>query len=94
MGSTKPTLIINPIRDREFARFANAQLDAAASTDDLQTLLRTRYPNAAVHARELAGERILVWYVYRDGHWIRSSRDDRWRRRGGRGWRTPKRICA
>jgi hypothetical protein len=76
MGSTKPTLIINPIRDREFARFANAQLDAAASTDELQTLLRARYPKAAVHARELAGERILVWYVYRDGHWIRSGRDE------------------
>jgi hypothetical protein len=27
------------------------------------------YPRAAVHARDLAGELIPVWYVYRDGHW-------------------------
>jgi hypothetical protein len=59
-----------------FAGFAIGPLFAAPTPDELQALLRTRYPNAAVHARELAGERILVWYVYRDGHWIRSSRDD------------------
>ena len=75
MRSAKPTLIVNPVADREFSRFANAQLDAAQTAEQLQALLRVRYPEAVVHARELSGERILVWYVYRDGHWLSSDQD-------------------
>jgi hypothetical protein len=45
----------------------------ALTIDQLQAHLRARYPEAVVHARELAGERILVWYVYRDGRWTRPN---------------------
>ena len=42
---------------------------------DLEALLRSRYPKAVVRRRELDAERVEVWYVYRDGHWIRSEPD-------------------
>jgi len=69
--ATRPTLILNPVADRAFTRFAESQLDASDTVDRLQELLRARYPAAVVRARRLSGERILVWYVYRDGHWVR-----------------------
>ena len=39
----------------------------------LQDCLRIRWPLALVRPRELAGERTQIWYVYRDGHWIRTD---------------------
>jgi len=39
----------------------------------LQRRLRDRFPRAIVRPRELAGERLEIWYVYRDGRWIRSA---------------------
>lgn len=75
MGSTRPTLIVNPIGDREFIAFANYQLEGASTAGELQALLRVRYPEAIVRLRELSGERILVWYVYRDGRWARPEHD-------------------
>jgi hypothetical protein len=29
-----------------------------------------------VRARDLAGERPVVWYVYRDGHWVGRDRNE------------------
>jgi hypothetical protein len=70
----RPTLVTNPVDDEDFTAFAEASVDAGASTaDDLQSRLRERYARAVVHARELAGERILIWYVYRDGAWVSSG---------------------
>jgi hypothetical protein len=69
----RPTLIINPVTDRTFGAFAQRQLDDGPLTvAELEVRLRVRYPRAAVHARELAGERTTVWYVYRVGHWTNS----------------------
>jgi hypothetical protein len=70
----RPVIVANPAGDRRF----RAQIDAgilagARSPDTLEAILRTRYPNAVVRPRELAGERVPVWYVYREGHWIRSD---------------------
>ncbi|HEY8870397.1 MAG TPA: hypothetical protein VIM30_13545 [Candidatus Limnocylindrales bacterium] len=66
-----PTLVVNPAADRVFSEFARMVVDhGAASTDELERRLKGLYPQAVVHARELVGEPILVWYVYRDGHWI------------------------
>ena len=66
----KPTLVVNPVADREFLAFAEHELEAGAgSVADFQSRLRVRYPLAAVHARELSGERLPIWYVYRDGRW-------------------------
>ncbi|HET9456113.1 MAG TPA: hypothetical protein VFO78_02135 [Candidatus Limnocylindrales bacterium] len=69
----QPTLITNPADDRAFQEAAEAEVAAGAATaEELQARLRGRYSRAVVHARELAGERILVWYVYREGRWISS----------------------
>jgi hypothetical protein len=65
-----PTLIVNPITDREFVAAAEEFVTSGAqTTEDLESLLRVRYPRAVVHARELSGEPVTVWYVYRDGRW-------------------------
>jgi hypothetical protein len=72
--SRKPTLVANPAADEVFAGFAQLLVDhGARSVEELERRLRTSYPQAVVHARELAGEGILIWYVYRDGHWVGSS---------------------
>lgn len=38
--------------------------------EELASVLRLRFPDALVRPRDLAGERVAVRYVYRDGHWI------------------------
>ena len=69
----KPTLIVNPATDRVFAAFAAVLVDHGASTiGDLERRLRTIYAKATVHLRELTGEAVVIWYVYRDGRWVDS----------------------
>lgn len=69
-GGVRPTLVPNPVTDRGFVSYAEGLVDEARlSMAEFEARLRVRYPRAAVHARELAGERITVWYVYRDGRW-------------------------
>ena len=66
----RPTLIINPADDDIFAAYARMLLDhGAPSVVQLESRLRTVYPDATVHFRDLSGESTLIWYVYRDGHW-------------------------
>ena len=66
----RPTLIVNPVTDRDFASVAERHVDEGVrSVEDLEARLRLDYPRAVVHARELSSEPILIWYVYRDGHW-------------------------
>ena len=67
----RPTLVLNPPDDRDFEAFVTAMVETAAGAVQLEAGLRTRYPRAIVRPRDLAGERIQVWYVYRDGHWVR-----------------------
>jgi hypothetical protein len=68
----RPTLVTNPTDDSAFAAAAEAALGEARSTDDLQAVLRRDYPRAVVRARDLAGDP-LIWYVYREGHWVRAQ---------------------
>ncbi len=72
MGSwVRAVLIINPRSDHEFVERARAA--AADGADDPATLadqLRVWYPAVVVRPRELSSEPVIVWYVYRDGHWI------------------------
>jgi hypothetical protein len=72
----RPTLIVNPADDSAFSDVASqlAQ-DGAATTVELERRLRETYPRATVHARELAGELTVIWYVYREGHWVSSRHD-------------------
>jgi hypothetical protein len=65
-------LLINPPSDDRFRAFVGATF--AAVGEDVRRFedrLRTRYPRAVIHPRSLADEPWLVWYVYREGHWVR-----------------------
>lgn len=70
----KPILVVNPANDRVFALFAETMIDhGVLSIDEFERRLQTVYPRAAAHARDLAAETILIWYVYREGHWVNSQ---------------------
>jgi hypothetical protein len=72
--SDRPVLIASPRDDEKFRTIAEALVTAGADTPTaLQTALRGRYPNVVVRARDLSGERGVIWYVYRDGRWTRSG---------------------
>lgn len=73
-GGRRPTIIANPPGDADFRALIDRFLLAGGRAPrDLEENLRTRYPQAVVRQRELAGENLEVWYVYRDGHWIRGE---------------------
>ncbi len=77
MGSeldVRPVLVLNPPDDDDFRSFATGLVnDGTIEPELLHDCLRGRYPRAIVRPRELAGESAQIWYVYRDGHWIRPS---------------------
>jgi hypothetical protein len=66
----QPSLVTNPAGDRAFRAAAQAALETTQSIGDFEKVLRAAYPRAVVRARELSGERSVVWYVYREGHWV------------------------
>ena len=66
-------LITNPAHDDQFRRFAHTVRQRQVHLDEFESALRERYPAAVVHERVLSGEPWLVWYVYRDGHWVARS---------------------
>jgi hypothetical protein len=68
----RPTLVLNPPEDRAFEAFVSlVTAEASEGPEQLQARLRRRYPRAIVRRRDLVGERVQIWYVYRDGHWVR-----------------------
>ena len=70
MGETL-TIVRNPMDDDEFERAVAEALDLAQQDPaELERLLRVSYPQAVVRPRGLAEERGVVWYVYREGHWV------------------------
>ena len=70
----RPTLVLNPPDDADFRSVALALVeDGAADPARLQARLRDRWPLAIVRRRDLAGEQAQIWYVYRDGHWVRAA---------------------
>ncbi len=71
MTRTSPTVIINPRDDLGFSESVDRSLlTGVESPDELQRLLRDRYPRAVVRRRGLVGEQVEVWYVYREGRWV------------------------
>jgi hypothetical protein len=66
----RPMLIVNPAADREFREFAAAGLRPDDDPKALEARLRVRFPKAIVRARDLSGEQVVVWYVYREGRWV------------------------
>jgi hypothetical protein len=74
----EPTLVLNPDDDEQFAAAAlGLVMQGARTASRLQAALRRTYPAALVRRRELSGEAIEVWYVYREGHWIPPGRMER-----------------
>ncbi len=71
----RPHLVTNPADDEEFRDFALLSLSPGLRPAALQAILRERYPHAVVHPRGIAGEVLVVWYVYRDGYWVGRGRD-------------------
>ncbi|HUQ77486.1 MAG TPA: hypothetical protein VM427_01270 [Patescibacteria group bacterium] len=71
----RPTLVLNPADDDHFRALAEGLVrEGIDQPGALQDCLREAYPLVLVRRRELAGEFAHIWYVYRDGHWIRSTR--------------------
>jgi hypothetical protein len=72
--SDRPVLIPSPHDDEAFRDLAETLVAAGADTPNaLQAALSSRYPDVVVRARDLSGERGVIWYVYRDGRWTRSG---------------------
>ena len=70
----QPTVVRNPATDREFEAAIDAILESGVrDPETAQEELRRDYPRAVVRPRELDAERKPVWYVYREGHWIRGD---------------------
>ena len=68
----RPTLVLNPPDDPAFEAFVTSAMDEPIEgPEQLQVQLRRRYPRSIVRRRDLVGERVQIWYVYRDGHWVR-----------------------
>jgi hypothetical protein len=66
----KPTILRNPDGDAEFAAAVENALTESVTASSLQERLRAQYPRVVVRPRDLTGERGVVWYAYRDGHWV------------------------
>ena len=79
-----PILIVSPQDDAAFRRLAEDSLAAGADTPRaLEAAVRERYPNALVRARELTAEPGVMWYVYREGHWVPRGWHEEGERRDG-----------
>lgn len=74
----RPILVLNPRHDLAFVEAAEALVErGAASPAELEAALRHDYPRVVVRPRDLSDERLVMWYVYREGHWVNGRhRDD------------------
>ena len=71
----RPTLVLNPPDDEAFRTSAEQLIESGlVEPSQLQDRLRESWPSVLVRPRELSGERSDIWYVYRDGHWVRPGR--------------------
>ncbi len=69
-----PALFLNPADDLAFVGEVERLVDGgAAEASELERRLRNSYPDAVVRPRDLSNEPFVVWYVYRDGHWVASG---------------------
>jgi hypothetical protein len=71
IGSPRPRLVCIPSSDRGFEALAQHRLDEIRDPSEFERLLRSVYPNVRVRQRELTGELVETWYVYRDGIFTR-----------------------
>jgi hypothetical protein len=70
----KPTIVRNPADDPDFERAVDDVIaGGVVDPHDAQQRLREVYPRVVVRRRELEAEHVEVWYIYREGHWVRSD---------------------
>ncbi len=69
-------LVLNPRDDADFTAAAERLAAEVEQPDDLARALRALYPAALVRPRSLSGERVPIWYVYRDGSWVPRRSED------------------
>ena len=70
-GGEGPALFLNPADDLAFAgEVERLMADAIGDAGELERRLRAAYPRAVVRPRDLSNEPFVVWYVYREGHWV------------------------
>ena len=65
-------LVTNPTTDADFQRHAEDLAADVNAPEELERLLRERYPQA--HVVRGVTDIFERWYVYRDGRWV-NSRD-------------------
>jgi hypothetical protein len=71
---TGPALFLNPADDLGFVGEVDRLMDdGVEEAPELERRLRVSYPSAVVRPRDLSNEPFVVWYVYRDGHWVASN---------------------
>ena len=75
-GVLRRFLIVNPRSDSTFVDFVNQSAQADAP-EQLQEILRERFPHAIVRLRNLDGETFNAWYIYRDGYWVSDDGGER-----------------
>lgn len=61
---------VNPREDVDFVAMVDRLTPTVDEPDDLEAGLRDVYPRAVVRSRDLSGEAVDIWYVYRDGTWV------------------------
>ena len=70
-GGDGPALFLNPADDFAFVgEVERLMADAIDDAAELERRLRAAFPLAVVRPRDLSNEPFVVWYVYRDGHWV------------------------
>jgi hypothetical protein len=70
-------VVVNPRDDTGFVALVDEVAPGTRRPQDLEALLRKRYPRAVVRARGLSGEIDQIWYVYRDGSWTSGAEASR-----------------
>ncbi len=65
-----PLLVVFPANDQDFRGWAERLVAGSNGRPDrLERSLRGRYPDAVVRPRDLSGDVMAIWYIYRDGSW-------------------------
>ena len=73
----RPILVLNPRHDLAFVQAAEALVEGGTgSPGELEAALRRDFPRVVVRPRDLSDERLVMWYVYREGHWVNGRHHD------------------
>jgi hypothetical protein len=77
MALHRRQLVINPAADPVFVAAVERIVERCDRPAELERRLHRRFPLAVVRGRDLDAELTEVWYVYRDGRWVRGNEPPR-----------------